>query len=65
MDSNSNTASFPSDLGGGQYGHLGYTIRAVEYNTLMRHTFQCPPIPGITLPEGDPFELQAQTTNRI
>eukprot|EP00957_Ditylum_brightwellii_P104423 7953550-Ditylum_brightwellii.AAC.1 len=31
---NANAASVPSDLEGGQHGHLGLTIGGVEYQTL-------------------------------
>eukprot|EP00957_Ditylum_brightwellii_P082019 6236891-Ditylum_brightwellii.AAC.1 len=43
---NANTASVPSDLGGGAHGHLGLTIGGAEYQTITGHAF-ARPAPGL------------------
>eukprot|EP00957_Ditylum_brightwellii_P058741 4453896-Ditylum_brightwellii.AAC.1 len=62
---NANAASVPSDLGGGQHGHLSLTIGGTEYQTLTGHAFTRPAIPGLTPPPGNPYELPAQQADHI
>eukprot|EP00957_Ditylum_brightwellii_P078042 5932375-Ditylum_brightwellii.AAC.2 len=57
---NANAASIPSDLGGGQHGHLGLTISVTEHQTLTGHAFTRPANPGVTPPPRNPCELPAQ-----
>eukprot|EP00957_Ditylum_brightwellii_P133778 10200765-Ditylum_brightwellii.AAC.1 len=42
---NTNAASVPSDLGGGQHGHLGLTIGGAEYQILTGYAFTRPANP--------------------
>ena len=53
-----NSATVPSNLGGGQNGHLVLMITLPEYNTQIKHAFIVPhkpggfspaPLPGVTL----------------
>eukprot|EP00957_Ditylum_brightwellii_P209983 15364446-Ditylum_brightwellii.AAC.2 len=60
LNLNDNAASVPSDLGGGQHGNLGLTIKGAEYQTLNGHAFTKPANPVVTLPPGNPYELPAQ-----
>eukprot|EP00957_Ditylum_brightwellii_P013795 1039619-Ditylum_brightwellii.AAC.1 len=56
---NANAASVLSDLGGEQHGHLGLTIKGLEYQTLTGHAFVCAANPGIIPPPGNAYELPA------
>eukprot|EP00957_Ditylum_brightwellii_P061411 4661272-Ditylum_brightwellii.AAC.1 len=62
---NTNAASVPSDLGGGQRGHLGLTIGGAEYQTLTGHLFVRPANPGMTPPPGNNYQLPTQRADRI
>eukprot|EP00957_Ditylum_brightwellii_P077497 5888759-Ditylum_brightwellii.AAC.1 len=57
---NGNAASVPSDLGGGQHGHLGLTIGGAEYQTLTGHPFAQPANPSVTPHPRNPYKLPAQ-----
>eukprot|EP00957_Ditylum_brightwellii_P200924 15315772-Ditylum_brightwellii.AAC.1 len=65
LNLNANAASVPSDLCGGQHGHLGLTIGGAEYQTLTGHAFTRPTNPGVTSPPGNPYELPAQQADCI
>eukprot|EP00957_Ditylum_brightwellii_P128810 9825753-Ditylum_brightwellii.AAC.1 len=55
---NTNAASVPSNLGGGQHVHLGLTIGGAEYQTLTGHLFVRPANPGVTLRPKIPMNYQ-------
>eukprot|EP00957_Ditylum_brightwellii_P199957 15243390-Ditylum_brightwellii.AAC.1 len=62
---NANAASVPSDLGGGQHGHLGLLIGGAEYQTLTGHPFARPANPGMMPPPGNQYKLPSQQADCI